>query len=376
MRLAVLRPAGERLPRIRTGVAEEAVVPPGYAAVFVRSGTAALALALKLLSARAAPHRRRVLLPAYGCPDLVAAVEFNGLVPELVDTAADSPFMSIEHLQERLGEDVLAVVGAHFLGLAENIPRLVAACTPFGVTVIEDSAQKVPGAGSIPPCGDFVVLSFGRGKPAGALGGGALLLKDQDYMRAARDLLAEPVGRGTGVFLRRIAYDIGIQPRPYAFISRVPGLHLGETRYRCLEGITGLDEARRAYALGGWAAAPRGASASQLAYQKDLAGVGDFQPLVGLEEQYAGEPLGRYPVLCRDSSRRERLHEALSLKGLGSSVMYGACLADLPGLPEMVVSRHQNARAFAVRLLTLPTHNDVRPSHIDRIFRAITSLAT
>ena len=371
MRLRVLRPVGEALPPVKRGADPVGVIPEDYEAIFVQSGTAALALALKVAAERAGPGRHRVLLPGYGCPDLVAATVFAGLEPCLVDTAPDSPFLSMESLEAWLDERVLAVVGVHFLGLAEDIGALRKRCDPLGITVIEDSAQKIPSAGGIDPAADLVVLSFGRGKPAGALGGGALLLRPDAIDRDS--VLRHVTGAAQGtrwVGLRRLAYNTAIRPGPYALVSRLPGLELGVTRYQALADIEALDAQLTDCAVATWRHAVTERAASQASIGRRIQAVIQqgraLRTLAHVTDQ-PGTPLLRCPVLARDLAHRDRLHDALSREGLGSSKMYGAALADISGLPPVNAQDLDNARKFADRLFTLPTHGDVGDSDLEKI---------
>lgn len=374
MRLRALRPVGEALPPLQTGLSVEALLPDGYEMVFTQSGTAALALGLRLVAGRAGPGRRRVLLPAYGCPDLVAAVRFNGLEAELVDTAPDSPFMSAEHLRVRLNEGILAVVGAHFLGLSEDMTGIEEACAGHGIAVIEDSAQKVPGTGGFDPVSEFVIMSFGRGKPAGALGGGALLLRrgllDPAVVRATLDV-AQP--SRLPVALMRQIYNQAIRPLAYGLVSLAPGLELGVTRYKRLDVIRRMDAGGEVCARAGWAGATGSPLELQAAYFKLIEELPGVQNLPAVRAQADLAPLVRFPLLLEDPQRRGSLLARLLREGLGATEMYGKALADLGGMPDMHVPGVSSARSFASKLLTLPLHRDVQNAdfrHIEKVLRA------
>lgn len=365
----LLRPVGEPLCR----VAEQAVPwPAGYHAFFVQSGTAALALSLLLLRGRAA-ERRRVLLPAYGCPDLVAAVVYAGLEPELIDLLPGEPFMSVDHLARRLDETVLAILGVHFLGLPERIAALRELAGRQGAVVIEDSAQRIPPAEDPASMADLVVVSFGRGKPAGALGGGALLVRESAYDAAEIEvLIGPPLAPAMPPALQRAAYNFLIRPRLYGVVARIPGLGLGETHYRPLTAIRTLDPARRAFASSQLAdQAARGPSPLQGAMAEMLARCSGITLLPCCSSSGPVPRLLRYPLLCASKALRDDLHRALTAAGLGSSVMYGQTLADLPGMPPCRSSELHQARGFADRLLTLPVHSGVRPQDLSCIEQAL-----
>ena len=382
MRWRALRPVGEPLPPISRDTIEPAgVLPTGYKGHFVQSGTAALALALLTAKARSRNERNRVLLPAYGCPDMVAAIVYAGLVPELVDTAPNEPFLNLELLEKQLDDGVLAVIAAHFLGLAERVEAVQDLAQKVGAWVIEDSAQRLPGSGGIGPVADLVVLSFGRGKPAGALGGGALLVKNDPFEKIHPETWIGPPTRPLlPAGIKRLAYNLAIRPLPYAMATRLPGLALGETRYRPLGSIQALDPARRKVALNTMlhlsGVAPRRACHQLRSALLQLSGL----QLVSNHMVTDGcEGLTRLPILFDSRTLRDGAHESLSAAGLGASTMYGKALPDLEGMPYVPrVQRYlpQFARHFADRLLTIPVHSGVHRRHIDGIASLLVRIAS
>lgn len=60
--------------------------------ILVNSGTAALSLSL-IVAKTTNAEKNEVILPAYGCPDLVAAIEYAGLIPVIVDITARAVFL-------------------------------------------------------------------------------------------------------------------------------------------------------------------------------------------------------------------------------------------------------------------------------------------
>lgn len=366
MSLRRLRPVGEPLGPAGGGPAGW---PAGYRVFLVQSGTAALALALVALAARA-PGRRRVLLPGYGCPDLVAAVVHAGLTPELVDTLPGQPFMDPARLASQLGDDVLAVLGVHVLGLAERLAELSSLAAARGAVLVEDSAQRLPEADG--PLADLVVLSFGRGKPAGALGGGALLLREPALAGLEVNRFIGPASapRLPAALSRRL-YNLLISPWPYGLVSRLPGLGLGATVYRPLAGIHALDPARAAFAASQFRRSrARLPGPAQSALRE---GLGRLPAVVDLAAEQPGARLLRYPLLAPDRATRDCWYARLSAAGLGASVFYGQALADLPGLPPCREAGLDQSRQLAGRLLTLPVHSAVRPADLRRMLAILAS---
>src|SRR5690606_24480957 len=93
---------------------------PGYTALWTASGTTALAVAVAIaVRRRTAVARPKVLLPAYGCPDLVSATLHAGATPVLVDVGSDDPGFDIDRLTSVCDADVAAIVAVDFLGIRE-----------------------------------------------------------------------------------------------------------------------------------------------------------------------------------------------------------------------------------------------------------------
>jgi dTDP-4-amino-4,6-dideoxygalactose transaminase len=359
--------------------------PDGYRAIAVSSGTAALGLALLAARLRhpeiTAPE---VVLPGYGCPDLVAAARFAGVRVVLADIGAADPGYDIESLRQVVGHDTVAVVAVNFLGIAERLSELRKLLAHWPrVALVEDNAQWFPergqggvGVGSDPMQveleGDAVCLSFGRGKPVSLLGGGALLLREGCFNGVATAALHAAIGAaqpGKLFALKVRLYNLLSHPRLYAAINRNPLLRLGQTVFKPLTTVTALDETRQALLranIGRYLARPRRAAVWLHA---------GLPPARDLPSQLAGRSarLLRYPVLCRDRVERDALLERLRTAGLGATALYQRIMPEVEGVGDQVEARValDGARVFADRLLTLPVHAGVRESDVARMLEIL-----
>src|SRR5450755_3177616 len=97
---------------------------PGYETTACGSGTQALALALQTVARNAQSRAPEALLPAYGCPDLVAACLHAGVRPRLVDTAAGAWGFDVEKLGETVSSDTVALVAVNLLGTGDQAEQL------------------------------------------------------------------------------------------------------------------------------------------------------------------------------------------------------------------------------------------------------------
>lgn len=371
MRLAKLRPVGDaiRWPRASDAPAGWG---PDYVPVILQSGTEALALSLSLLREDAKREDPSVVIPAYACPSLVSAARFAGLRVVLADLAANSPFVGASTLIDLIDEHTVAVVAPHFLGIEDSILRKQGVCKRLGVALVEDSAQLYPRAFSAARNAQHVILSFGRGKPASALGGGLLLIRKDSPSGAVGNFVDEAVGEGlwqrSKSGLRRCAYNLAINEIPYGLVSRIPGISLGDTIYKPCRSIRAAGPYQCRQIVAAATRRRRRATAAQAMLR---AVVHDLDRIIDLSDNGSTAPLLRYPVLLPDAESRDTLYRRLDELGLGPSLMYGLPLTGISGVvddrDEDKMQHFPNADSFAARLLTLPVHDGVRPAHVRRI---------
>lgn len=333
----------------------------GYRAMWVQSGTAALALAL-IAARRRSSHiaHPKVVLPGYGCPDLVAAAVFAGVQPVLADIGADDPGYDFDSLRAALSVDTVAVVAVNFLGLRERLAQLreIMAAYPSAL-LIEDDAQWFPEVSSEATLqGDMVCLSFGRGKPVSLLGGGALLINSTLDIPNIADVVQAADETGSSLAFKMQLYNLLLSPRIYGPVSKLPFLQVGVTRLKTLSAITKMDS-RRLAMLASNLKIYR--NRSQVVADAIAAKVpGQIIDLPTRLHERAGRLL-RYPILLRDREVRDRLLRCLGREGLGATALYQALLPDIDGVAAHVVVNGSltGARQFAERLLTLPVHESV-----------------
>jgi dTDP-4-amino-4,6-dideoxygalactose transaminase len=308
-----------------------------------------------------------VVLPAYGCPDLVAAAEFAQLRPVLVDIEADDPGYSLSALERALTSDVVAVVAVNFLGIRERLGDLKdLLASRSQALLIEDNAQWFPEpADGCRLVGDLVCLSFGRGKPVSLLGGGALLVRAGSDLAILRSLIGPAPASGSLFPLKVRVFNKLLDRRWYWLINRNPAFSLGRTVFKPLTQIAALDAARTSILAANVAAYLSHERSVEARWATALS----RSPMVA-SVSVAAERNGRllrYPVLCRDASIRDTLLARLHAAGLGASAMYRVPLAQVSGVGNKVqmAGECKGAAAFASRLLTLPTHQQANLQDID-----------
>lgn len=349
---------------------------------YYASGTAALAAAISAAIKSRELDQPEVILPAYGCPDLVSAAVFAGARPVLVDMEPDRPWMDLEQLSAKMSPRTVAIVAANLFGISEQMGKLRPIAERTGAVLIEDSAQAFP-AGKETSIweGDLVVLSFGRGKPVSLLGGGAVLFRESTWEGLLPECPVRPdngKGQRISFWLKTALYNRMISPWLYWLPQGLPFLHLGETRYHTLSAIDGMDPFRLDVLPANIAAYRSDEMDAQRALvdmlgELDLAarGIIDLPRVCKAPES---RRLLRYPLLT-GAVDRDPLYQQLKRNGLGPSGMYPVALPGISGLERLLVGQgpFPAAEAFAARILTLPTHNRVSRGDVAKVHQVIGS---
>ncbi len=363
------------------------IFPGCYQAHYYASGTGALAAAIITAIRLKGIDKPEVILPAYGCPDLISAVLFAGANVVLVDLESDRPWISHVQLAEKINENTVAIIAVNLFGILEQRQALRSIAAQAGALLIEDSAQAFPSYAEEDFWqGDLIVLSFGRGKPVSLLGGGAVLFNNSNKKCSEfHRLLAVGTTQGnmhlrdqTAFHLKARLYNWMIRPELFWLPQSMPFLHLGETRYHSLRSLQEIDPIRLCML-------PANIKAYQTALmhvQEELAatlnrcnleqaGIIDLPRVCNISQH---RRLLRYPLLI-DSDRRDLLYARLQQLGLGASLMYPKALPEIPALAALLSAQGSfpAASEFAEKIITLPTHLHVSASDIENIGSVISS---
>lgn len=370
---------------------------------FVSSGTAALCLSLKAIGLEST--RRQVILPAYTCPSLLAAVVRARLEPILCDLQPNTFRIDPEQLSSKLTEKTLGIIAVHLFGLPENVTEIKKRAHGKNITIIEDAAQALGNSyapdmlremnGSaksdtryeimLGSMGDIGVLSFGRGKPLSMLGGGAVLVNNVDlreHIKVEHDLVncQDTFSSRFGYVAKLILYSLFFHPSLYWIPARTPGLRLGETYFSLdidLEKInqhiisigniivSKLSEIRQTRLR--VAALYRKALdrfLNELAYIPEYADDDDRVALL------------RFPIIFKKKEKRDRILLRLGAKGLGATGMYPTPLNEIQGTSPYLSDRESYpvAKSVSRRILTLPLHENVSQRDIEKIVRVFDSV--
>jgi dTDP-4-amino-4,6-dideoxygalactose transaminase len=365
-----LPPAGYPIV-IQTSTAPETLFDE-YNHYWLDSGTSALAMALMDCKQRHIDvENPQVIIPGYCCPDLVAAAVYAGVTPLVVDIAIDDAAYDLDQLKAAINSNVIAVIAINFLGIKENLSAIRELTTNHCVELIEDNAQWFPENTSAHFLSDYVVFSFGRGKPLSLLAGGLLLAKKAVLKNPLENNSPSSSSWSLKDKSKLHAYNLLLHPQAYCFLKRAPFITLGETRLHLHEKITAMPALAKSLFAANRQAYCQRSEAVANCYREWFSDA-PIQFFKVIDSARSGRLL-RYPLLLADAEQCQKLHRLLDENGLGASLMYQQELNAIEGVADKVVlhSPLLNARSFAKRLLTLPLHAYVTPRHLDKMHNII-----
>jgi perosamine synthetase len=323
----------------------------------VSSGKAALALTLMAL--KASSSRRDVVIPAYTCFSVPAAVLAAGLRPVLCDI--DSSTFDFDHAQlaRTLSGSTLCVVAHHLFGVPAAIERIRALCAAHDIVLVEDAAQAMgaeSGGRRLGTIGDAGIFSLGRGKNITCGSGGIIVTNSgpvaDAIARLYRPLVTASRASQLADFVRLAIMAIFIHPWLYWIPAALPFLGLGRTLFPKqipLMRLSGM----QAGLLRNWQRRLAGSN------QVRAATAAYFSRQISLPRGRADRhPYLRLPIVASNAAEKDRLVALSQKRGLGLAVAYPTPINEIPELRSAFDGqRFPTARTVSERLLTLPTHH-------------------
>lgn len=337
----------------------------------VSSGRAGLYSILKTLERISG--KKEVIIPAYTCPSVAAAIVRAGLKVVLCDISKSDFSYDLERLSKLINKDTLAMVCVHLFGIPVETEQVFKMAREKGVYVIEDMAQslKETNSGNSPIKGGLAFYSLGRGKNITACGGGIITTDNDDLAKEIAITLQGCRKMSTadslGAFLKLTFYFMFINPLVYFIPERLTFLKLGETIYSTdfdigilvplqsalgnlmLRKVNKVNDERRRKAL--------------LLHERlrNLSGINFIENVNG-DALYL-----RFPFFIKNETKREEIYDRLRHRGLGVTKMYPEPLDRIKPLSPHLNRREKypNAEAVSRQILTLPTHYGVTEDDIN-----------
>lgn len=320
------------------------------------SGKSALTLILRALTGLT--RRRQVVIPAYTCFSVPAAVMRAGLDVRVCDidpTTLDFDYASLARV---LTDETLCVVATHLLGHPADVIRVTRMSRRAGAVVVEDAAQAMGGRDDgalLGTRGDVGFFSLGRGKPITCGAGGIVVTNSDAIGRALAEqyeaVPAPSVSAAVTDLLRLLLMRVFVHPRLFWGPKAIPRVGVGRTAYHVGFPIARLS-GPSAGALQGW----RERLSQTSRARSEIAAY--FCAALGPRARWPGFPGSRLAVLTESRQARDRLYAASEARGLGLGLMYPAPITAIDELKARFAGAHvPGAQFVADRLLTLPTHH-------------------
>lgn len=341
----------------------------------VSSGKAALALILQSLH-EIHPERDEVLIPAYTCYSVPAAIIRAGLRIRLCDMSPGSLDFDFDRVEGELENPrLLCVIPTHLFGIPADVERVRSLIRQRDIFVLEDAAQAMGGAWNgkrIGTLGDAGFFSLGRGKTFSTVEGGIILTDNDLIGHRLEKRLATINGYGFFDILRlvlnAVALSVLIYPGIYWLPKSLPFLKLGETHFNPSFPIRKLSSFQAGMAKN-WKSTLNTLMSARSVPADNIVEYG-IKPLGSRRGTVPN--LIRFPLLVADTETKRKLLQQSEKMGLGIS---GGYPDSIDGIDELWSLLDGNsfpvAKNIAERIVTLPVHPYVSGDDIKNILKLL-----
>jgi dTDP-4-amino-4,6-dideoxygalactose transaminase len=307
--------------------------------IAVNSGTSALHLAL--LAAGIGPGDEVITVP-FSFVATVAAVEYTGATPVLVDVEPRYFCMDVSQIERAITPRTKAILPVHLFGQAADLDGIMEVARRHNLTVIEDACQS-HGAEyrgrSVGGIGEMGCFSFYPGKNLGAYGeGGAVVTNNAEHARKIR-------------LLRNWGEEKRYHHVVKAFNYRMEGMQGAILRVK-LRHLPAWVEARRAHAA---------------SYGRLLAGCG-----LTLPEEMPGTRHS-FSVYAVRTRQRDQLVKALDAAEIGWAIYYPIPIHLLEAYANLGYRRGDFpvSEELSGEELSLPVYPEMTEEQIETVGQAL-----
>lgn len=353
----------------------------------VSSGKAALTLLLKSLKTLRT-DRDEVLIPAFTCFSVPAAISRAGLKTRICDLDPDTLDFDFLKLREQVksGNRILAIINVHLFGLPSNTKEIRKIAELGGHFLIEDAAQAMGSCGKegvLGAQGDAGFFSLGRGKALSSVKGGVIITNsDQIGVKIKQEINRLPVRSWTenmNIKFSALAMSCFLMPSLFWIPKILPWLRLGETIYDPQVPIHRLSNFQLGL-LKEWIYKIRISQKCRIfnaSYWHSSLSRFDWISLISSTITHSKEyPLLRFPVFVRDINLKKQVLKVSEKKGFGIMPSYPGSIASIGD----IVLANEN-RSFPVAeecarsLVTFPVHEFVNYRDRQRILESMKGIS-
>ncbi|MFW8600775.1 DegT/DnrJ/EryC1/StrS family aminotransferase [Desulfobacterota bacterium M19] len=332
------------------------------------SGKAALTLILTALH-HLYPDRNEVLIPAFTCYSVPAAIKKTGLQVKLCDTGIKSLDFDKKQLKriiqtDKKGKKILCVLVTHLFGCPADFTALKQIIGQ-DIPIVEDAAQAMGGeinGRKIGTLGDVGFFSLGRGKALSTMEGGAIISKRLDLNaelnHLTKDLKTYTFSNRIKLTIKAAITTLFQHPVLFWLPKSLPFLRLGETLYEDNFPLRIISPVQRRLAENWQKRLRRHQEAREkniLFWKKHLPAAMSI-----IDPDHQSCSLIRLPVLARSPAERNKICAGSERCGLGVMTTYPAPINEIPEIAaEFSGQQFPNAKNLSERLMTLPVHEYV-----------------
>ncbi len=157
-------------------------------AVAVNSGTAALHLALRVISLKEGDE---VIIPSTTFVATAEVVNYFNAKPVLVDIELDTHLIDVNKIEEKITDKTKAIIPVHFSGQPADMDEILEIAKKYNLYVIEDAAHALPAwykGKKIGTIGDITAFSFYATKTLATGEGGMATTENDEWADRMRVL--------------------------------------------------------------------------------------------------------------------------------------------------------------------------------------------
>ncbi len=339
------------------------------------SGKASLTLILLALK-ELHPDKDEVLIPAFTCYSVPAAIVRAGLKIRICDIEPETLDFDYGELTEQLSAArLLCVIPTHLFGVTANIPRVREIIGDRDITIIEDAAQAMGGehlGHKVGTFGDVGFFSLERGKAFSTVEGGIIVTKSDRIGGALKRqfdaIRAYSLREQFVLVIYAAALSVLSRPSLYWLPRSLPFLGLGETLFAPDFSIKCMSDFQAGMAAG---------------WLKRLSGIikirvknADYLSKSGVKVTGGTDVLSsgliRYPTLVTNNSEKLAVLRESHRLGLGGADVYPSTVDRIAELRGCIVGGTSgNAQTIVDRMITFPVHPYVTEADMNKIARLI-----
>lgn len=344
------------------------------------SGKAALTIILLALKKKY-PDRNQVIIPAFTCYSVPAAIKRAGLQISLCDLAPSSLNFDKGMLRRIIAEDkqktkILCILPTHLFGCPANIDGIRTIVGPE-LPIIEDAAQamgETVNSKKLGTLGDIGFFSLGRGKALSTTEGGVIVTDRDDLANIVKQLtvsLTEYDEPGNLLeVLKTILTTILQNPSLFWLPKALPFLKLGETLYEPDFSLSQLTAFHTALAKN-W---QKRLGRHQRARNRNVTYWQKVLPEIFIQPCCLTDiNMIRLPILVQTREQKDCILRESERHGLGMMAAYPTPINRIPELAnEFVGQTYAQAEISCSCILTIPVHEYVRNKDNERIYSLLT----